>query len=217
MSHVKPQRRPYRSRVRKAQAADTREAMLAAANSLFLWKGWVATTIADIAAAAGVSKETVYAVFGNKKSLLRELIARAVRGTDHPETPLIQQDRIVAITQEMDQARQIDLFAAGITEVLARVAPLMDVARAAAETDQAMSELYEELQHGRLKNLEWFANALGRNGALRDDMDFREAGRILWRLASPDLFMLMRRVEGASQEAYVDWLATSLKLLLLPR
>lgn len=216
MNDVKPQRRPYRSRVRKAQAAETREAMLAAANGLFLQKGWVATTIADIAAAAGVSKETVYAVFGNKKALLRELIARAVRGTDH-ETPLVQQDGIVAIAQETDQARQIELFAAGIAKVLARVAPLMDVARAAAETDQAMSELYQELQRGRLNNLEWFAGALARNGALRDDMDSASAGRILWRLASPDLFLLMRRVEGASQEACVEWLSTSVKLLLLPR
>jgi len=216
MSDVKPQRRPYRSRVRKAQAADTREAMLAAANGLFLRKGWVATTIADIAASAGVSKETVYAVFGNKKALLRELIARAVRGTD-PATPLILQDETTRLAQETDQAQQIELFAAGIAEVLARVAPLMDVARAAAETDQAMAELYLELQQGRLHNLEWFAQALGRNGALRDDMDFRAAGRILWRLASPDLFLLMRRVEGASQEIYVEWLATSVKLLLLPR
>jgi len=216
MSDVKPQRRPYRSRVRTAQAAETRDAMLAAANGLFLRKGWVAATIADIATAAGVSKETVYAVFGNKKALLRELIARAVRGAD-PETPLVEQEATRNIAQESDQARQVELFAAGIADVLARVAPLMAVARAAAENDQAMAKLYRELHQGRLKNLEWFAQALGRNGALRDDMDFRTAGRILWRLASPDLFMLMRSVEGASHETYVDWLATSVKVLLLPR
>lgn len=216
MSYVKPQRRPYRSRVRKAQAAEKREAMLAAAKVLFLQKGWVATTIASIAAAAGVSKETVYAVFGNKNAVLKELIARAVRGTE-PETPLVQQDGTRSIAQETDQARQVELFAAGIADVLARVAPLMDVARAAAETDQAMAELYRDLQRGRLNNLKWFAKALGQNGALRDDMDTTEAGLILWRLASPDLFLLMRRVEGTPQENYVDWLATSLKLLLLPR
>lgn len=216
MSDVKPQRRPYRSRIRKARAAETREAMLAAANDLFLRKGWVATTIADIAGAAGVSKETVYAVFGNKKALLQELIARAVRGAE-PDTPLVQQDKTLGIAQDADQARQIALFAAAIAGVLARVAPLMDVARAAAETDQAMAALYQQLQRGRLDNLEWFAKALRRNGALRGDMEPGAAGRILWRLASPDLFLLMRRVEGASQETYVEWLATSLKLLLLPR
>lgn len=216
MSDVKPQRRPYRSRIRKARAAETREAMLAAANDLFLRKGWVATTIADIAGAAGVSKETVYAVFGNKKALLQELIARAVRGAE-PDTPLVQQDKTLGIAQDTDQARQIALFAAAIAGVLARVAPLMDVARAAAETDQAMAALYQQLQRGRLDNLEWFAKALRRNGVLRDDMEPGEAGRVLWRLASPDLFLLMRRVEGASQETYVEWLATSLKLLLLPR
>lgn len=214
MSDVKRQRRPYRSGARQARAAKTREAVLAAANSLFLQKGWVTTTIADIAAAAGVSKETVYAVFGNKRALLRELVVHAVRGTD-PETPLIQQDGIVTIAQESDQVRQIELFAAGIAKVLARVAPLVDVARAAAQADQAMAELYHELQRGRLDNLEWFAGALARNDALRDNMDAASAGRILWRLASPDLFLLMRRVEGASEETYVEWLSNSLKLLLL--
>lgn len=190
--------------------------MLAAAKDLFLQKGWVATTIASIAAAAGVSKETVYAVFGNKNAVLRELIARAVRGPD-PDTPLVQQDETQSIAQEKDQDRQIERFAAKIADVLAQVAPLMDVARSAAETDQAMAELYQELQRGRLNNLDWFAKALGRNGALRDDMDSTEAGRILWRLASPDLFLLMRRVEGTPQQTYVEWLATSLKLLLLHR
>ncbi|WP_196260806.1 TetR/AcrR family transcriptional regulator [Pelagibacterium limicola] len=216
MSDVKSQKRRYQSDLRKAQAAETREAMLTAADDLFRRRGWVAATIADIAAASRVSKETVYAVFRNKKAVLRELIVRAVRGTD-PKTPLIQQEATRSIAKEADQARQIELFAAGIAKVLERVAPLMDVARAAAETDQAMAKLYEELQRGRLNNLEWFANALARTGPLRDNMDPGAAGRIIWRLASPDLFMLIRNVEGASQETYVDWLATSLKLLLLTR
>ncbi len=167
--------------------AETREAMLAAAKDLFLRKEWVATTIADIAAAARVSKETVYAVFGTKKALLQELIARAVHGAE-PETPLVQQDKTLGIAQDTDQARQIALFAAAIAGVLARVAPLVDVVRAAAETDQALAALYQELQRGRLDNLEWFAKALRRNGALRDDMEPGAAGR----------------VEGASQETYAE-------------
>jgi len=216
MSEVKSQRRPYRSKIRKAQAADTREAVLAAAERLFLQKGWVATTIAGIATQARVSKETVYSVFGNKAAILKELIARAVRGAS-PDTPLLDQHGIHALLQQTDQIRQIDLFAAGIAEILSRVAPLMDVARTAAQVDPEMSALYLELHHGRRSNLERFAGALLRNGPFRQGMDTQTATDVIWRVASPDLFLLMQRIEGKSQRDFADWLATSLKLLLLPR
>jgi len=216
MPDVKPQRRPYRSRKRAAQAAETREVVLAAAHDLFLARGWVKTTIAGIASAAGVANETVYSSFGSKKALLQQLISRAVRGI-RPDTPLTAQETPRRIAQETDQARQIDLFSDDIAEVLTRVAPLMDVVRVAAETDAAIADLYAELHRGRRNNLEWFANALLHNGPLRDRMDAEAAGNILWRLASPDLFLLMRRMEGASQRSYAEWLATSLKLLLLDR
>jgi hypothetical protein len=156
----------------------------------------------------------VYAVFGNKKTLLRELISGAVRGAD-PETPLIQQAMTRRIAEEDDQIRQIELFATGVAQVLARVAPLMDVVREAAGADEAMANLYRELQIGRRANLESFATALLRNGPLRGNADSEAAGSILWRLASPDLYLLMRNVEGITEQDYEEWLANTLKILLL--
>jgi AcrR family transcriptional regulator len=214
MPDVKPRKRRYRSEKRAAQAADTREAILSAARALFLSEGWIKTTIAGIASAAGVSDETVYSSFGSKKALLHELISRTVRGA-RPDMPLTEQEAPRRIAHETDQSRQIELFSDDIAKVLSRVAPLMDVVRAAAGTDAAIAELYAGLHRGRRKNLEWFANALIHNGPLRGGMDAKAAGSILWRLASPDLFLLMRRVEGGSQRAYADWLANSLKRLLL--
>ncbi|MEQ9814052.1 MAG: TetR/AcrR family transcriptional regulator [Azospirillaceae bacterium] len=214
MSNVKSQKRPYRSPKRAAQAAETREAILSAAHRLFLSEGWTKATIAAIAAAAGVSNETVYGAFGSKKALLQELVSRTVRGSE-PETPLTEQQTVRNIAQEREQGRQIELFAVDITKVLARIAPLMDAVRGATGTDREITGLYAALHRGRRKNLEWFASALIRNGPLRENMDSKAAGTILWRLASPDLFLLMRRVEGASLRAYANWLAASLKLLLL--
>ena len=216
MLDVKRPKRTYRTRKRAAQAAETREAVLSAAHALFLSEGWTKATIAGIASAAGVSNETVYAIFGGKAALLQELVKRTARG-DRPDVPLTEQDEPVRIAHETDSFRQIELFAEDIASVLARVAPLMDVARVAAGTDVGIAELYEGFHRGRRRNLEWFATALMRNGPLRAGMDASEAGTILWRLASPDLFLLMRRVEGVSQKAYSEWLAASLKLLLLDR
>lgn len=216
MVDVKPPLRPYRSPKRALQAAETRESVLSAARDLFVSEGWAGATIAGIAKKAGVSNETVYATFGSKSALLEELVTRAVRG-DAAELSLPEQEVPMRIASEPSQSRQIELFSHDIASVLERVAPLMDVARAAAATDDAIARLYAGFHRGRRKNLEWFASMLLRNGPLRDGMDARMAGDILWRIASPDLFRLMRQQEGLSQAAYAEWLAQSVKLLTLAR
>ena len=214
MTDVKPHRRTYRSPKRALQAAETRESVLSGARDLFLSEGWSKATIAAIATKAGVSNETVYATFGSKTALLEELVIRAVRG-GASETPLPEQAIPRRIAAETSQPLQIELFARDIASVLDRVAPLMDVARTAAATDPSIADLYAGFHRGRRTNLEWFANALLRNGPLRDEMDARQAGDILWRMASPDLYLLVCRQEGLSEAAYADWLAKSLKRLLL--
>jgi AcrR family transcriptional regulator len=54
--------------------AERREALLSAAEHVFLAKGYVATTMADIAQAAGMSKKTIYQVFDSKKELFDALM-----------------------------------------------------------------------------------------------------------------------------------------------
>jgi AcrR family transcriptional regulator len=54
--------------------AERREALLSAAEHVFLSKGYVSTTMADIAQAAGMSKKTIYQVFDSKKALFDALM-----------------------------------------------------------------------------------------------------------------------------------------------
>ena len=53
---------------------ERREALLSAAEHVFLAKGYVSTTMADIAQAAGMSKKTIYQVFDSKKELFDALM-----------------------------------------------------------------------------------------------------------------------------------------------
>ncbi|HXD69736.1 MAG TPA: TetR family transcriptional regulator, partial [Gaiellales bacterium] len=73
-------RRPYRSERRREQARETRRRMLEAAGTLLAARGYAGTTIAAVAAEAGVAPETVYAAFRNKRTLVGELVRTAVRG-----------------------------------------------------------------------------------------------------------------------------------------
>ncbi len=65
----------YNSPRRREAAAQTRQAVLDAARALFLERGYVATTVQDIASAARVATATVYTSAGGKPQLLQELIA----------------------------------------------------------------------------------------------------------------------------------------------
>ncbi len=210
---VKP-KRSYSSPRRARQAAETRAAVVAAARRLFVANGWQRTTIAAVAAAANVSSEMIYATFGGKRGLLEAALFSAARGAD-PDTPVIEQEGPRAVAAERSQRRQIALFAAGITEVLGRAAPVAAVIRAAAEAEPELMPLYEQLHRGRRSNLGFAADALLANGPLRAGLDRAAAVDILARLTSPELYLMMMRVERATPEQYAAWLERQLAVLLL--
>lgn len=63
------------TRLREAQKQMTRRLLLEKALELFEVKGYVATTIDDIAAAAGTTRTTFYMHFPSKAVLMQELVA----------------------------------------------------------------------------------------------------------------------------------------------
>lgn len=211
--NVKPKRK-YASTRRAGQAADTREAIIATARREFIAAGWQGTTIAGVARAAGVSNETIYTVFGNKQSLLRAVVERGVRRAE-PTVQLLEQTGPQTIAAATDQRTQISLFAKDITGVLSNVAEVMAVVRTAAIADAELLTLYRSLHAGRRRNLSFVAEALLARGPLRHDMDVESVTALLWRLASPELFLLMTETEGLSAASYAEWLTGALTDALL--
>jgi TetR/AcrR family transcriptional repressor of mexJK operon len=70
-------------RGRQDAVARKRAAIVAAATRLFLDHGYVDTSTDQIAAAAAVSKQTVYNQFGDKESLFREIILGVAATAEH--------------------------------------------------------------------------------------------------------------------------------------
>ncbi|WP_230977207.1 TetR/AcrR family transcriptional regulator [Georgenia yuyongxinii] len=64
-----------RPRLREAQKQMTRRLLLEQALGIFEVKGYAATTIDDIAAAAGTTRTTFYMHFSSKAQLMQELVA----------------------------------------------------------------------------------------------------------------------------------------------
>jgi AcrR family transcriptional regulator len=212
---VKPKRK-YTSTRRAVQAAETREMVLTSAKQQFIAMGWQGTTIAGVARAAGVSNDTIYAVFGNKQTLLRAVLERAVRRAE-PAVSLLEQKGPQAIAAAANQRAQIVMFVEDITGVLSNVAKLMAVVRAASVTDAELATLYRDLHDGRRRNLSFVAKLLAGKGPLRDGMNVEAATAILWRLASPELFLLMTDIEGLPAASYSEWLTGALIDAMLPR
>lgn len=204
-------RRSYRSELRRDQAVQTRERVLAAAAGLFIERGYDATSIAAIAERAGVSPETVYARFRYKRTLLGESMQQAVRGAD--PRPVPDQDAPRKLAAETDQREQLRLFAADISLRLERAAPLAAVVAGAARADPELAELYERLHATRLQNLATLVDAVAANGPLR--LPREQALETVWALTSPELHQLLFRVRGWTRDRYTDWLADSLSTLLL--
>src|SRR5688572_19763748 len=97
--------RDYDSSGRKAVSEATKQRILDAARASLIERGYRGTKIADVAEAAGVHVATVYELVGRKPVLLRELLERAISGTDRA-VPAEERDYVRAIQRETEPARK---------------------------------------------------------------------------------------------------------------
>ena len=88
----------YHSPLRARQAAETRRAITDAALDLFSTQGWAATSLPSIAAAAGVSVDTIYSTFGTKSALLMDVVHVAIVGDDDAQ-PMVDRDDFAQFAQ----------------------------------------------------------------------------------------------------------------------
>ena len=208
-----PVKRTYRSERRREQAEQTRARILDAAAEVFRSRGYERASIASIAEAAGVADETVYSHFKNKRTLLGELVQRAVRGDD--PRPVREQDAPKALVAATDQQEQLRLFAADVVRRLERAAPLVAVVASAAAGEPELAELLERLHSDRSQSLRVLVDALAANAPLR--LSTAAATETVWALTSPELYQLLSGTRGWSRRRYTAWLTESLALLLLPQ
>ena len=213
-SPVKPRRR-YDSSRRQEQALQNRWAMLQAARELFLDRGFAATTMPDIAAAAGVSVQTVYKAFANKTRLAKAVFDAAMAGDDEP-VPMLQRPGLGRVRDEPDARAKLRLYGEFLAEVAARHVPVQLVIRDAAASDPEAQALWAELQAERLKGMTLFARALHDDGHLRPEVSPREARDVLWTYNSAELFQLLVIERGWPPKRYGRWVADALTSALLP-
>jgi AcrR family transcriptional regulator len=207
-------KRGYESERRRAQSEATRQRILVMARALVVERGYRGTTIAELARRAGVHVDTIYELVGRKPVILRELVEHAISGTDRPLDP-VERDYVQQITAEPDAGRKLDLYAAAMRRILARLAPLFLALRDAAATDPEAAQVWSQISERRAANMRLLAADLLATGQLRDRLSIDEVADTIWATNSPDLHRLLIEDRDWSPDHYQEWLANTWRRLFL--
>lgn len=211
---VKPARRRYHSPLRERQAASTRGQILDAAGRLFERQGFAATTMAAVAAEAGVAVKTVYLAFETKSGLLRALWNQRLRGGDE-QVPVAQQRWYREVLEEPDPERRLRLNARNARRAKVRVGALFAVIHAAAQTDPDIGALWTRIQEDFHENQGRIVASLGDEGALRPGLSVERATDIVWTLNHPAVWTLLVGERGWTPDEFEQWLGDSFCAQLL--
>ena len=207
-----PARRKYHSPLRADQAERTRRTLLRAAFRLFVERGYAGTTIAAVAAEAGVSPETIYITLGGKRGLLEGAIHMAIAGEDDPPT---QENAWRAAVAELPSASErLARMVEYSCRILARTRPIHAVIRGAADKEPFAVELGTRLLRERLANqTARIEEHLGRD--LKAGLTVAEAGERYCALTSPELYQTMTVEFGWTGAQHREWLTALLRTELL--
>jgi AcrR family transcriptional regulator len=206
-------RRRYDSSGRQEQARRSREAVLDAAERLFLSQGYAATTIAAVATEAGVSVETVYKAFGGKAGVVRAVYQRGITGRG--PVPAYQRSDQMR-TQETDPRAIMREWGLLTAEVASVVSPIRLLIRSAALIDPEMAALLKTNDEERLERMRHHAGFLAERGYLRDGVTADEATDILWTCSSVELYELLVLQRGWSLPRFAQFVAEFMIVSLLP-
>ncbi len=206
-------RRRYESPQRQEQARTTRLAILEAAHALFVQHGYGATTLQGIADRASVSVATVYAAFGNKRTVLKELVDVSIAGDDEP-VPIADRDWVADLAAEPDRHQRIRMLAAGGRRILERRAAVDAVVDAAGATDPEIRALSNEMRRQRREGQARLLALVAGADGLRPGLEPEEAADILYAIASPETYRLLVEQRGWTPERFEQWLAETEERLL---
>ena len=192
---------------RQRQALWTRRLIVDAARKLFSERGYTATTMDAIAEEAGVAVSTVYAIYKNKRTILR-----AIREAWHEQTRAREINE--EASRQPDLERRLEMVAHATRRQWETGGAVVAIYQGAAAADrEAAAELRQALR-GRRAALDRVVE--GMKEALRPDLDEDRAADILRALCRPEVYRELVGESGWSPNEYEAWLFKTLTEQLLP-
>ncbi|MFE7214075.1 TetR/AcrR family transcriptional regulator [Streptomyces sp. NPDC001698] len=150
--------------LREAQKQMTRRLLLESGLELFKTKGYAATTVDDIATAAGTTRVTFYAYFPSRSDLMRALIdeqlnevLQRVRSPEHGSTA---RDLVATVAEGTPEA--IMAWLRRTAESWPVIRPIIRIGRDAAVIDPELPDLVERWLEEAISDIEDGLTAAGR-------------------------------------------------------
>jgi AcrR family transcriptional regulator len=190
----------------QARTRLARAAVVDAARTLFLERGYGATTIEAISARSDVPPATVYRLFSSKRGILKALLDVSIVGDDEA-VPLADRPHVRSLFADPDAKELLAGFAGITAQVNSRTAPIYRILVSAASSDADAAVLLDELTRQRHAGQGRIARSLARAGALRPKLRERDAADVIHALMSPEVYGLLVIDRGWSSERYERWLA----------
>ncbi|WP_314216082.1 TetR/AcrR family transcriptional regulator [Pseudarthrobacter equi] len=209
-----PRPRSYNALRRQEAAEESRMRVLAQSRELFLAHGYGRTTIAAIARAAGVSKESVYKGFGGKPGLVRAIYEQSLLGADGPPAEERSDRAQATVTDPRELMEQFGLFIAEISPLGSPVYLL--IRDAAASGDQDMAALLRDVDGERYQRMLHNARQVLGRGFLRPGLTAEEVADVFFMSTSAALYETLVLKRGWSADRLGRFMARTLAAHLLP-
>ncbi len=186
------------------RAERTEARILAAAQKLFLERGYRATKLTDVALSAGVADRTIYVRFATKADLLKRVMDVAIVG-DARQIPLADRDWVRTTLTAPTLEERLYAEAAGNTALFVRLAPLIAVALQ-VELDEPVIAASAQRGRGSVLNaIQTFWSTLQDDALLDPDCDLPWIIATCGLLGSPETYLQMTRTTRWSPQEYRHW------------
>jgi AcrR family transcriptional regulator len=203
VSAVKRPSRRYDSPLREESARRTKRVVVAAATTLFAERGYTATSLAEVAAVAGVARPTVFAAFGSKAALLRQVLDEALAGDDEP-IPVADRPWFRPVWDAASPGEVLAAYAEVCTLIGRRAARMFEVVRRAADNSPDVRELWETLCRNRIAGARMVVERAAQRGAT---VDLDRAVDSLWIFNDPAHYDALVHRRGWPETQFTPWLA----------
>jgi len=203
MPEVKTERVSHRQR----QALETRRLIAQGARALFSEHGYAATSIEGVAAEAGVSPRTVYAIFGTKKAILGAICEEWLTEAGVMET-------VATGLAEPNLGRRLALVAYASRRQWESERGVRAMLEGAAASDADVARMLAGWKSDRARSFRMIVAGL--EDQLRDGLDGDRATALIRALTGGEIYAELVGAEGWTPAAYEAWLAELLTEVLLP-
>jgi AcrR family transcriptional regulator len=193
---------------------ENEERILRAAHELFVRHGYQATTLTEVADAAGVAHRTVYVRFGTKAVLLKRVIDLALVGDLAPIDVVNRKWYRTALTAPSLDAR-IAAFVKGSARLVASAADVIAVAREAASTEPVLAAAARDGRAATRDAVHGFWSHAHDDGLLPADCDVDWLADTTSVLAHAETYLLMRETLGITPPRYRAWLTATWQRMLV--